>query len=503
MACGHTGYPDRFIFSILRLVIATLLTSLFTFRAHAINTSLLRPPRPYSTDRSLKYGQSVCVDPSGRQVVIGANGYASFQGRAFLYTRHESQRHSKVHWRHAVLSANDSQSAEERTKQLRPHARGSAFGFSCAFPSATVSSVNHGLQFSAASFVVVGAPGHDVQRGAVYIFATDNSSDTSTKWTLVSKLTAESTKRRSGDLFGWAVAVDATCATVAVSARGRQANNGHVYMFQCDIGCTSCREYSSLNSPDYTDAVGPRGIRIRNNFGISVAMAADGATIVIGSTGFEHERGAAYVYHRSTGNDSKTDWSLVQRLDLPSMKAFSFFGYKVAIDAIGSVIAVGADGEDEYTGAVYVFEKDHEAAVMDKQEWYSLGAEVRADNGVEEDNFGGSVALSGNGMTMAVGAPGREHGDLKDHGVLYIYRGVTEKRRKKRKWYVIDTVTLPQDQWQAGTLFAWAVGINAEGTLATISAPDGGNGAGLALLATVSADDWARSDDGDNGKQEL
>lgn len=438
-----------------------------------IEPIILTAPTSYtdSDDGNLNYGQCVCVDPSGRYVAIGANGYANYEGVLFLYAlrRREGQFHR------IDLRSDESQGAEPRSKALRPHGRGSGFGFSCAFPTST--SIIRPFQFGRASFILIGAPGHDVQRGAAYVFASTNGSDLHAGWRLATKLVAHPV-RRSGDLFGWAVAVDWACETVAISARGHQANNGQVFMFACKSGCKSCDMVRALNPPDYTDTIGPRGIRIRNNFGTSVAMSADGRTIVIGSTGFDQERGAAYVYHYTNANTPthNDSWTFIQRLEAPGNKTFSYFGYKVAMDASADVIIVGADGEDDYKGAAYVFRKSGDL--------YELETELRAMSAVPEDNFGGSVSISGNGAMIAVGAPGTDHEDLTDHGMLFIYRQFFQKGHNGgSQWRQFKTVKLPTSLRKEGTQFAWDVAISAQANLLAVTASDASNhNSGIATL---------------------
>lgn len=481
------------------IVLPTLLllatsTLLATF-VDASEPIILTAPASYTeSDENVKYGQAVCVDPSGQHVAIGANGYDSYHGLVFLYTlRHrQDQRH------HIVLKPHDGQSAEDRSKQLRPHARGSGFGFSCAFPSAT--SPSQPFQFNRASFVVVGAPGHDVQRGAVYVYRSVNSSDLRAAWQPACKIVAHP-NRRSGDLFGWAVAVDAECKTVAVSARGHQANNGQVLLFACEPACQSCRMQTTLNPPDYTDTAGPRGIRIRNNFGASVAMTANGKMLVVGSTGFQQERGAAYVYEYSDLNGNKT-WVLRQRLESPANKSYSFFGYKVATDALGSIITVGADGEDDYKGAAYVFRKTNHMALESPADLFVLEAELRAAAALPEDNFGASIAVSGNGGVIAVGAPGTDHDEVSDHGVLYVYQRKSRKQLRAAEWHLSATIKLPDHLRREGTRFAWDVAVSAMGRLIIVTAPDAGHGAGLAMLyATDRSEVWQQI--GEDWRDEL
>lgn len=460
-------------------IIACIITYFKPAHAH-VQPLVLQPPHGHRSD-TLKYGQTACVSETGRHLIVGANGFKHYRGAVYLYSLATADNaHRLENWRRTLITSDESQPAEERSKELRPQARGSGFGFSCAFSSSfspndpqldpDQKDRTHKHANETSTFVV-GAPGHDIQRGAVYMFKREKKRPA--HWKSVAKLVG--TDRRSGDFFGWAVAADKTCNTIAVSARGRRANNGQVIVFKCTEECAHCTPEADLSPPDYTDSLGPRGIRIRNNFGTSLALSRCGRVLAVGSTGFEKERGAVYIYQRTEPPDADPVWKMTQRLESPTKAEFGFFGFKVALDGQGLVVAVGADGEDDYTGAVYVFERD------DLESEFMLSASLRADDEEKEDNFGGSVAVSSNGQVIAIGAPGTHHGRWEEHGVMYVYERIRKAHRSS--WDVSDTMWLPREQSKAKTLFAWTVGVSGDGSRLIATAPDWNGGIGLAAVA--------------------
>jgi len=156
-------------------------------------------------------------------------------------------------------------------------------------------------------------------------------------------------------------------------------------------------------------------------FGYSVALSADGATFAVGAymersnaTGVNGKRarnisdlsGAVYVFTRT---DSV--WSQQAYIKASNTGEGDLFGTSVTLSADGGTLAVGAESEDSNatgvngnqadnsasdSGAVYVFTRTGSA--------WSQQAYVKASNTGAVDTFGRSVALSGDGSTLAVGA---------------------------------------------------------------------------------------------------
>lgn len=79
--------------------------------------------------------------------------------------------------------------------------------------------------------------------------------------------------------------------------------------------------------------------------------------------------------------------------------AGSYFGASVALSADGNTVVIGAPYDDTFRGAVYVFTRA--AGVWVQQTKLTGGREEHG-----EDWFGSSVALSSDGNTVLVGAPG-------------------------------------------------------------------------------------------------
>ncbi len=254
--------------------------------------------------------------------------------------------------------------------------------------------------------------------GAVYVF-------TRTAGAWKQQAYVKASNAGAGDEFGWSVALSADGNTLAVGALfedsaatgvgGNQADNtsgnsGAAYVFTRSAGTWTQQAYIKASNTGGGDW-----------FGRSVALSGDGDTLAVGAvyedsatTGVGGDQtdntagnaGAVYVFTRTAGT-----WKQQAYVKASNTDAGDQFGFSVALNADGDTLAVGALYEDSAatgidgdradnaatnSGAAYVFTR---AADAWKQQAY-----VKASNTDAEDRFGWSVALSGDGDTLAVGA---------------------------------------------------------------------------------------------------
>ncbi len=221
----------------------------------------------------------------------------------------------------------------------------------------------------------------------------------------------------AGDSFGHSVAISGDTVVVgafqedskAKSVNGNQSDNtssnsGAAYVFVRSGTAWTQQAYLKAFNTDIFD-----------NFGYSVAISGD--TVVVGApledspdtgvngSGFINtflNSGAAYVFVR-TG----TAWAQQAYLKASNTDSGDNFGYSVAVS--GDTVVVGAYQEDSNatgvngsqsdnsstnSGAAYVFVRSGTA--------WSQQAYLKASNTDANDNFGTSVAVSGD--TVVVGA---------------------------------------------------------------------------------------------------
>jgi len=260
--------------------------------------------------------------------------------------------------------------------------------------------------------------------GAVYVYTRSGTG----VWSQQAYVKASNTG--FGDRFGSTLALvgnDGSTLTLAVgapfedsSATGIDGNqsdeagsdSGAVYVYtRSSLGLWSQQAYVKASNTGFSD-----------NFGSSVALAADGSTLAVGApfedsnaTGIDGasadnsslDSGAAYVYTRSGSS-----WSQQAYVKATNTGFYDQFGYSVALGADGSTLAVGAPYEDSSatgidgtgsdsstdSGAAYVYTRSSLGV-------WSVQAYVKASNTGFGDRFGSALALGASGSTLAVGAP--------------------------------------------------------------------------------------------------
>jgi len=306
-----------------------------------------------------------------------------------------------------------------------------------------------GARYESSAAIGVGGDQRDdsaSESGAAYVFARSG-----TTWTQEAYLKASNTG--AFDYFGDVVALSSDATRLAVGAigddstatgiGGNQADNtarnaGAVYVFS-RTGTTWVQEaYVKASNTGAGDL-----------FGNSVALSADGTQLAVGAR-FEDssargvggaqgdnaalESGAAYVFSRTGAT-----WVQEAYLKASNTGATDYFGYALSLSADGARLVVSATNEDSSAtgldgdgadnsaaeaGAAYVFSRSGTAWVQD--------AYVKAPTTGAGDVFGYSVALSGDGTRLAVGAPSEDSratgvgGDEADDsaslaGAAYVY----------------------------------------------------------------------------------
>lgn len=258
----------------------------------------------------------------------------------------------------------------------------------------------------------------------------------------------------SYDNFGMAVAVNNDTLVVGspFATDSSNTDKGAVYVFvNSGSGWT---ETARLTASDGESS---------DLFGWSVAFSGD--AIVVGAyradIGNNTSQGAAYVFVKPvSGWASMTETA---KLTASDGATYDHFGVSVAIS--GDTVVVGARaadiGSNPHQGAAYMFEKPVSG-------WSSMTetGKLTASDGVRDDDFGYSVAISGN--TVVVGAP---EADIVDNTGNHFHKGAAYIFEKSGSGW-IETAKLTVSGSDGVThyvLFGWSVAIS--GDTVVVGAP--------------------------------
>ena len=370
-----------------------------------------------ATGPTSSQGRSVCVSEDASFVVVGGETDHGGRGAAWVFGRTATMPQSgeiKCEWEQccAKLTAVDQVGNAE-------------FGHSVAMSSN-------------ASLVAVGAPGDRRGQGCVVLFER-NAHDRA--W-----VQRDHKFVCSGAIGaarqGHSVALSADGRVLATGAPGHAAGGGAVFVRHLIAGrwtdgitlqphandsAAACAFGTSvaLSADGHTLVVGaPNGahnsgstyvftlssnswqerVRLLSDeqpasfalHGTSVAVSADGLTVASGGTARKQSQGSTMVW-----STSRADWSRVDHSQLVvgvGGRQPTTQGASVALRADGRVLAVGAPSDDGSVGSVFVFARGH--AGWEQRERLSSTADMMGTNASQ----GSSVAFSSSGQTLAVGA---------------------------------------------------------------------------------------------------
>lgn len=239
-------------------------------------------------------------------------------------------------------------------------------------------------------------------------------------------------------LFGISVSIDGTGTRVAISQIGVLG----VFIF-VRSGANWTLEQKIV----------PNTVNVSDKYGYSISIGSLGTRIAIGCPQSDitgSNTGAVYIYRKDSS------WVLEATLQSSIPSPNDFFGYSVSISTGASRLAVGvpyreSGGTDR--GAVYVFTRSGNT--------WSEEAVLTASDGANNDYFGNSVSISGDGTRIAVGSVLNDSSGITDSGAVYVFKfNVT--------WS--QDIKLTASNKAINDNFGFSVAINNDGTRIVVGA---------------------------------
>jgi hypothetical protein len=225
-------------------------------------------------------------------------------------------------------------------------------------------------------------------------------------WIQQEELTAADGAR--GDVFGYSVAVSGKTAIIGAAGKtlGKNSGQGAAYVFTCSGSPCTWTQQQELTATDGA---------ADDEFGNSVAVS--GNTAVIGAWG----KNSLYLpaapttavapqgaAYVFTCSGTPCTWKQQQELTATDGARGDEFGNTVAVS--GNTAIIGAPYKNSYQGAAYVFTCSGSPCTWTQQQ------ELLAADGARGDVFGYSVAVSGE--TAIIGAIGHNNSS---RGAAYVF----------------------------------------------------------------------------------
>ena len=202
--------------------------------------------------------------------------------------------------------------------------------------------------------------------------------------------------------------------------------------------------------------------------GSAVAVSADGNTAIVGAV-YSKSVGAAWIWTKNGGLWTQQSGPLVGSDSGP----VSHQGVSVAISADGNTAIVGGNNDGNGLGAAWIWTRSGGV-------WTQQGPKLVGSDTVGRSGQGSSVALSADGNTAIVGAPG----DNQSVGAAWVWT------RSVGVWFQQGPKLLIP-ALAAFTQFGSSVCLSSDGNTAVIGGINDDKGVGAAWIWTRNGESWS------------
>ena len=140
--------------------------------------------------------------------------------------------------------------------------------------------------------------------------------------------------------------------------------------------------------------------------GKSVSLSSDGSTLAVGAAHLAYggDPDPVRIYRKVGGSWSQIGQDLIASGTNPEFN--NDYGHSVSLSSDGNIVAIGGplyDHDNNYSGSPD-WDRGHVQIFMfNGSNWSQIGQDI--DGLMADDEFGYSVSLSGDGSTVAIGAP--------------------------------------------------------------------------------------------------
>lgn len=250
---------------------------------------------------------------------------------------------------------------------------------------------------------------------------------------------------------GWSVSLSKDGTVVAIGAHFNDGVNGE------DSGHVRVYKWNGINWNQL--GVDLDGEAAFDNSGYSVSLNADGSVVAIGAIGNDSPNGTSSGHVRVYKWNSSS-WNQMGA-DIDGEAAYDYFGQEVSLNANGSIVAAGADSTaTSNSGYVKVYQ-------WNGSSWNQLGNKIEGE--AANDFAGRAVNINSEGSIVAIGAAGNDGINGSNSGHVRVYKWDSSS------WSQLGTDI---DGEAADDNSGYSVSLSSGGTVVAIGAPynDGTNG---------------------------
>ena len=483
--CDDTGGTDRGAVYLYNFNTTTYVpTYKYKLTSGAVFTSA-----GYALANSDFFGISVALNATGNILAVGAHGDdngGAAAGAAYLFTLNTTDLTQTPVLKTKILNG---------TQGILLEA-GDNFGRGI--------SINN-----TGDILAVGAPADDTNgtdRGAVYLFKLNTSTLVPTQvYTVASGISGVAFANT--DNFGMSVSLNGTGNIMAVGVPLQDTgetngNRGAVRIF-------------TINTDDITQVThtyklshgsGTLALSSADNFGQSVALNDAGNILAVGAHLDDNggpTRGAVDIFNLNTSDLTQTPtyrYKLASKTTSLEIADFDTFGYSIALNGSGNLLAVGTTEDDiggTNRGAVYLFSLDPSDLIKDPTFRHKIGSGNPHMTIMSNDQFGSAVALNNSGSVLAIGARCNDTGGGTDRGAVILFSINTSDLTQAPEYkYTVGYTTVTGLSISSGDNFGSSVALNAVGDILAVGAPYSNTGitsGGSVFLFTLNPADLSQS----------
>jgi len=217
----------------------------------------------------------------------------------------------------------------------------------------------------------------------------------------------------AADMSGSAISLSNDGSIMAVGAKendGGGAQSGHVRIYQNVSGA-----WSQIGADINGEAIADYSAFSPN----SISLSGDGSIVAIGAPGNDGPGGVGNYGHVRVYQNISGTWTQVGA-DIDGEASADGSGIAVSLSDDGSIVAIGSkenDGGPLNGGHVRVYQNVSGT-------WTQVGADINGE--AAGDYSGGAVSLSSNGSIVAIGAAGNDGpGGAGNYGHVRVYQNVS------------------------------------------------------------------------------